>query len=279
MLKLLDVQNDQYNNLFLEKTKGIMGLLIDFRGNLAKVTFNSESKFNMWDVKTMKELLDFLGDVEKRREIKYVLFNGNNGNFGSGADIRELNVASKDREFASSFFGYMKDIYLKLISLDKITIGAVEGIAYGASLEMLLFLDFVIAHKDSKFAAPGGKIGVFPPALITVGPYIIGFQNVKKMAMLGEEISADQAKTIGLVTEVVENLDQGISYLLGKLSNFAPSSLVLMRKELSRYLVRDMEEAFTNLVIQVGSDNAREGINAFLARVKPSWASVSFSKS
>jgi enoyl-CoA hydratase/carnithine racemase len=243
----------------------------EYKDNFILLTFNTGTKYNVFNVKFMTELLDTLSEIEKEKKYRFIVFKGENGNFGSGADIRELNRASIDREFASSFFNYMKDLYLKLINIDKITIAQVEGIAYGASLELLLVMDFVIASKSAKFAAPGGKIGVFPPVLLTLGPYIIGLNNVKRLAMLGEEITAEEAEKIGLITKATDEIDKETANLIYKMSFMAPSSLMLMKRHIMKYLDRDLSEVFKSLTIQVGGDESREGINAFLAKTKPSW--------
>lgn len=238
--------------------------------SIVKLTINTGSKYNVMNVKFMTEFLDVLSEIEKDKGRRYLIVKGQN-NFGTGADIRELNIASKDREFAVSFFTYMKDIYMRLINLEKITIAQVEGLAYGAHLELLLVMDFVLAKKDAKFATPGGKIGVFPPVLLTLGPYIIGIHNVRRLALLGEEISAEEAEKIGLITKAVDDLDMETQKLITNMSYMAPSSLLLMKRHIAKYLERNLDEVFKTLSLQVSSDEAREGINAFLSKTQPSW--------
>ncbi|ARM74947.1 enoyl-CoA hydratase/isomerase family protein [Acidianus manzaensis] len=240
------------------------------RKDTAKLVINTNTKYNVMNIKFMTEFLDTLADIEKEKNCRFLIIKGQT-NFGSGADIKELNIASKDREFAVSFFNYMKEIYNRLINLDKITIAQVEGIAYGAHLELLLVMDFIISKRDAKFAAPGGKIGVFPPVLITLGPYLIGIQNTRRLAMLGEEISADEAEKIGLITKSTDELDLETEKIIERMHYMAPSSLALMKRHISKYLERELDNVFKTLSIQVTSDDSREGINAFLSKIQPSW--------
>ncbi|AWR96465.1 enoyl-CoA hydratase/isomerase family protein [Acidianus sulfidivorans JP7] len=248
-----------------------MYIRVEFsRKDIAKMIINTNTKYNVMNIKFMTEFLDTLTEIEKEKKYKFLIIKGEN-NFGSGADIKELNIASKDREYAISFFNYMKEIYNRLINLDKITIAQVEGVAYGAHLEMLLVMDFVISKNDAKFAAPGGKIGVFPPVLTVLGPYVIGIQNTRRLAMLGEEITAEEAEKIGLITKSTDNIELETEKIIAKMHNMAPSSLILMKRHIAKYLSRDLDSVFKTLSIQVTSDDARDGINAFLSKLKPSW--------
>lgn len=238
--------------------------------NIIKLIINSDIKYNVMNVKFMTEFLDTLTEVEKEKQYRFLIIKGNK-NFGAGADIRELNTAAKDREFAVAFFNYMKDIYSRLVSIDKITIAQVEGVALGAHLELLLVMDFVLAKKDAKFSAPAGKVGLLPPVLISLGPYIIGMNNVRRLAMLGEEINAEEAERIGLITKATNDLELETQKLITKMSYMAPTSLVLMKRQIARHLEKDLNDVFKSLSIQISSDEAREGINAFLSKMKPSW--------
>jgi Enoyl-CoA hydratase/carnithine racemase len=241
------------------------------------LTFNTGGKYNVFNSRFMLDMIDALGEVEKIRDPHYLVIRGENGNFGSGADIRELSKASQDKEFAKVFFGHMYDLFVKLMQVNKVTIALVEGVAFGASLEALLVMDFVLAKRGTRFAAPGAKLGVFPPVLVSVGPYLLGHRVSRKLAMLGEEIDTSEAKNAGLIDVEVEDLDRGLLELLDKLRFMAPSSLVRMRKMIMKSLIPHLEGAFEELTAQVFSDEAREGISAFFSKIPPGWSSVSFS--
>jgi methylglutaconyl-CoA hydratase len=248
---------------------------LEDHGSYVIISFNTGTKYNLVNMKFMVELLDTLSYVEKNRSYRFIIIRGDNGNFGAGADIKELLKASEDKEFAISFFNYMKSMYQKLININKITIAQVNGIAYGASLEMLLVMDFVISEPSSKFAAPGGKIGVFPPVLISIGPYIIGLQNVKRLAMLGEEIDAKEAKAIGLINSYGD-IKEETNKLISKLVSFSPTSLFTMKRLISSSMSSNLDNAFESIISQVSSDNAKEGISSFFAKIKPSWTNFQF---
>lgn len=248
---------------------------LEERGKYAIIKFNTQTRYNLVNERFMLEMIEVLEKVNKMKSLRFVIFKGENGNFGAGADIKELMKASGDLSYARSFFNEMRSMYLNIMNLEKPTIAQVEGIAYGASLEMLLVMDFVIADEKAKFAAPGGRIGVFPPVLIGLGPLVIGYENVRRLAMLGEEIDAKEAKRIGLIHSY-GNIEEETKKVVASLSSFAPSSLATMRRNLFHGASSILDKVFEDLVAQVVSDDAKNGINSFLAKVKPVWDNLTY---
>jgi len=249
--------------------------LFQEEGSVAKITIESEGegKYNLVDIKFMHQFIDTLKELEKAKGIRFVIIRGKE-NFGAGADIKDLRRANEDRDYAINFFHTMSEMFRVLFNFPKPLIANVEGIAYGASLEMLLGFDFVIASENARFAAPGSKIGVFPPVLVTIGKEILGWKVVKEMAFLGKELTAKEAKEIGLVYEVTDNFDDTNYRLIQQLKQMAPTSLTQMRSLLYRKYEDELRHAFNNLIEQVRTEDAKNGIYAFLAKTKPNWAST-----
>ncbi|MBB5252795.1 enoyl-CoA hydratase/isomerase family protein [Sulfurisphaera ohwakuensis] len=247
-------------------------VLVQKESDIGKILIsNEEGKYNLVDIKFMHNLIDSLRMLDSNKEVRFVIIRGIN-NFGAGADIGELRRASDNREYATNFFSTMFEMFRTLLNLSKITIANVEGIAYGASMEILLATDFVIASKNSKFAVPGGKIGVFPPVMLTLGKYRLGWNNVLKMAFLGRELNAEEAKQIGLVYEITDNFEDTNANLIRELKQIAPSSLSMMRKILFTEHEKELEKAFQELIDQVLTEDARTGVISFLTKTKPKWA-------
>jgi enoyl-CoA hydratase/carnithine racemase len=237
----------------------------------AKITFNTGGKYNVVNKEFMYDVIDTLRELDSNKDVRFIVLTGANKNFGAGADIKELKSANENREYASSFFSTMLEMYRTIINLNKPVISIVEGIAYGASMEILLVSDIVIASSYARFAAPGAKIGVFPPVLVTIGKYVIGVNNVIRIALLGEELSAEEAKQIGLVHFVSDNLEGEIQKVMDKLRLMAPSSLMNMRRLIFKKYESELESAFKLLIDQVLTRDASNGILACLTSTKAPW--------
>ncbi|BFH73683.1 enoyl-CoA hydratase/isomerase family protein [Sulfurisphaera javensis] len=247
-------------------------ILVQKEGYTAKMLIsNEEGKYNLVNINFMHSLIDSLRLLDKDKEIRFVIIRGIK-NFGAGADIGELRKASENREYATSFFSTMFEMFRTLLNFSKVLISNVEGIAYGASMEILLATDFVIASNNAKFAAPGGKIGVYPPVLITLGKYKLGWNTVFKMAFLGRELNANEAKEAGLVYEINDNFDEANLNLIKELKQMAPSSITVMRQHLYKKYEKEVEDAFSDLIDQVLTEDGRQGISAFLTKSKPKWS-------
>jgi Enoyl-CoA hydratase/carnithine racemase len=243
------------------------------QGDVGFIVMDTGTRYNLVNGKFMLEFLDTLDMLNKNQQIRFITVHGAKDNFGAGADINELFNATNSREHADWFFNTMKEIYVRLMTSDKFIIGFVRGVAYGAHLELLLAMDYVIANKDAKFAAPGGRIGVLPPVLVTMGPERIGWNATRRLAFLGETLDAGEALRIGLVDEVTEETEpmRAVDKVVRAVRQMAPTSVTRMRKILYARYGDLIERAFQSLKEQLMTLDARDGVTAFLTKTKPPW--------
>ncbi|MCQ4342912.1 MAG: enoyl-CoA hydratase/isomerase family protein [Sulfolobaceae archaeon] len=243
------------------------------QGDVGFIVMDTGTRYNLVNGKFMLEFLDILDVLNKNQQIRFITVHGAKDNFGAGADINELFNATNSREHADWFFNTMKEIYVRLMTSDKFIIGFVRGVAYGAHLELLLAMDYVIANKDAKFAAPGGRIGVLPPVLVTMGPERIGWNATRRLAFLGETLDAGEALRIGLVDEVTEETEpmRAVDKVVRAVRQMAPTSVTRMRKILYARYGDLIERAFQSLKEQLMTLDARDGVTAFLTKTKPPW--------
>jgi Enoyl-CoA hydratase/carnithine racemase len=138
-------------------------------------------------------------------------------------------------------------------------------------MELLLLSDYVISESKAMFATPGVKIGVFPPVLSSIGHFILGYNNIKRIAMKGEVIDANEAKSIGLVHIVNDDLDKATFELIKELSISAPSATLYIKRNMLRPFRDYIDKAFNDLIIQIQSEEAREGLLSFINKTNPPW--------
>ncbi|AAK40415.1 enoyl-CoA hydratase/isomerase family protein [Saccharolobus solfataricus] len=232
--------------------------------------YQADNRYNLFNVEFMTQMIDVLSAINENKGKRFLVIRGED-NFGAGADIRELIKASNDSEFAVTFFTYMREVFHKMLDLNKIVISQVKKIAYGASMELLLFSDYVISEKKAMFATPGVKIGVFPPVLSSVGHFILGYNNVKRIAMKGDVIDTNEAKSIGLVHIIDDDLDKATLDLIEELSTLAPSATLYIKRNMLRTFRNYIDKAFDDLIVQIQSEEAREGLLSFLNKTNPPW--------
>jgi enoyl-CoA hydratase/carnithine racemase len=104
---------------------------------------------------------------------------------------------------------------------------------------------------------------------------LVGLGRVKELVLTARLIDAQEARAIGLVTEVVEAeeaLDARIDELVGQLASFAPLTLRATKEMARRIRARMMPEEASDLVaLCYTSADFREGVTAFIERRKPVW--------
>lgn len=227
---------------------------------------------NILDIAMMESL-----DVALERALPksdFVIFRGAGGKaFCAGADVAD-HTPKRVEKMLSAFHG----VFRSLARADCLTIAAVHGYCLGGGMELATFCDFVLATESARFGQPEIKLGCFPPVAMVTLPRLIGMQAALHLILTGHQISATEAHRLGLVTRVVPDceLPAAVDALLEELRALSPTVLQLTRKTLKRihdedFLNRleEVEQVYLSELIQ--TDDAQEGIRAFLEKHKPVW--------
>lgn len=240
---------------------------------IAWITLNRPRVLNALNRKLWREILERLDQAEKDDAIKAIILTGMGKAFSAGDDIKE--VASLNMEEIKTFFlDFAKPTITKIIKLSKPIIAAVNGLAYGGGCEIAMLCDLVVASETATFAIPEALIGAIPPVAAVIGPDIIGKLNVSKMMLTGEPVTATEAKTMGLVNEVIpaEQLKATAEKLAEKTMRAAPTSVKIIKKLLyKRFRQDEIEQAVVELMKTIQFGDGEEGHKAFLEKRSPKW--------
>jgi enoyl-CoA hydratase/3-hydroxyacyl-CoA dehydrogenase len=193
--------------------------------------------------------------------------------FSAGADIKAFTQMDEagGLEMASAAHAVMRDLGRAGVA----TIAAVNGLAFGGGCELAMACDVRIAAQSALFGQPEIKLGIIPGFGGTQRlPRLVGVNKALEMNLVGDAIGADEAYEFGLVNRVVvdhELIDTAVQWAR-KLAGQAPLAVGKI-KEVSAHA--DLDEgigaekrAFAELFV---SDDAREGIAAFLGKRAPTW--------
>jgi len=159
--------------------------------------------------------------------------------------------------------------------LGKPIIGRINGHALAGGLGLAVSCDILVAAEHATFGTPEIKLGLWPMMIQAILVRNLPRKALMEMILLGERISAEQAKAIGLVNYVVpyEHLDAKVNEVASKLSKYSP--LIMMLGRQSFYNTQDMtfEQALRYLQDQLSfvsmSEDAKEGIIAFFEKREP----------
>jgi enoyl-CoA hydratase/3-hydroxyacyl-CoA dehydrogenase len=155
------------------------------------------------------------------------------------------------------------------------TIAAVNGLAFGGGCELAMACDVRIAAQSALFGQPEIKLGIIPGFGGTQRlPRLVGPNKALEMNLVGDAIGADEAYEYGLVNRVVldhELLDTALHWAR-KLAGQAPLAVAAIKQVSGRPDLDEGIEAEKRAFAAVlASEDAREGISAFLGKRQPTW--------
>lgn len=244
-------------------------------GRSAEIKIN-KPPYNVLDIRTMDEINIALEDVKKYEKDLNVLLITSEGDkaFSAGVDVADHTKDKMDR-MLDSFHG----IFRRLENLDIITVAGVKGSALGGGCELAIGCDLIVCADNAKFGQPEIKLAVFPPVAITYLIQIVGRKRAFEIIILGENISAEEAKTMGLVNQVfpLQDFNEKLMVYLKKFESMSGSALRVTKQTFKKALNFDFESTLKTAETMYIKDlmsleDANEGINSFLEKRKPVWS-------
>jgi len=205
--------------------------------------------------------------------LRLIVITGAGENFSYGSSIEE-HRPEHAREMLESFHRLFRD----LTECDVPLLALVNGQCLGGGLELAAFCDWVFALENATFAQPEIKLGVFAPVGSIVLAWRIG-ARANDLLLSGRTIDANTAESIGLVNRVLSpaNVEQALNaFITEHLLPLSASSLRHARNAARRHLNRQMKHGLPELESAyldqlMSTQDAKEGIAAFLEKRRPRW--------
>lgn len=214
---------------------------------IATLTLDRPDARNAFDQVMAESLLAALKTAEKDDTVRVVVITGRGDAFSAGQDIHELQA--KEAEAGAQAAGdelrlRFNPVVLKIRSLDKPVIAAINGVTTGAGLGVALSCDLRIASEAATFICAPHAIALIPGAGITwLLPRIAGFGAASELALLGDRIDANRALELGLVNWVVPKVEltERTRQLAESIVAKPASSIALTKRALNRSLFAGFE--------------------------------------
>ena len=244
-------------------------IIYEVKDGVSWIILNRPEKLNALDDKAWSELTDAIYKADKDDNVYCIVITGSGRAFSAGDDISVME-SLKDHDDAERF--YIRGIgetVKALIYCSKPVIMAVNGLAYGGGMELLLLADIVIASNKARFSIPEARIGVLPLLMPTLGVLVLGLRRVSWLSMTCEVLSAEEAKSIGLVDYVVphEKLEDEVKNVCEKLKDIPRQSLRSIRRILSYWRTLGLQPVgISELVRLTLTDEAKRRMRAFLKK-------------
>jgi enoyl-CoA hydratase len=254
--------------------KGEVTLSIE--AGVASVLFNRPQARNAMTWPMYEQLVAIARQLASGRDVKTVVFRGAGGQaFVAGTDIEQF-TAFQTADDGVAYERQIEACIELLGELPQPTVAVIEGWAVGGGLAIATACDF-------RLATPGARLGV--PIAKTLGNCLslanvarlraaFGHQRVKRMLMLAEFIQAEEALACGYLHQLVsaDHIDAATAELVQQLGTLAPVTQRVSKAALARLITQDLPAADDLIRAAYGSDDFREGVNAFVARRPPVWS-------
>jgi enoyl-CoA hydratase/carnithine racemase len=255
-------------------------ILYEVRGAIARITLNKPDKRNPLGPTTIGELLHALDAAKADDHVRVVVLTGAGKVFSAGGDLSSMGPGKTPLQSTgggATKAGTFVDLNLALTRLGKPTIAMVNGHALAGGLGLVVACDLALAADDAQLGTPEINVGLWPMMIMSTI-----FRNVPRkrgleLIMTGDKISAAEAERIGLITRAVPKaeLEAQVDALAEKLA--AKSPIVMRLGRDAFYATQDLalDEALRHLEQQLiavlATDDAREGLTAFLEKRTPVW--------
>jgi methylglutaconyl-CoA hydratase len=255
-------------------------ILLETDAGVGIITLNRPEKHNAFDAELITELAQAIELMTQDEAVRVIVLSSAGKSFCAGADLDWMRRAA-DYSTAENLreARQLADMLHRLKACPKPVIARVQGSAYGGGVGLLACCDIVIATAEAQFVLSEVRLGLIPA---TIGPHVvaaIGERHARRYMLTAERFSAREAYRIGLVHELVmdvEALDNAVGELVDALLKNGPVALSecktliaeIAGQPLTDELVEDTAQRITRLR---ASAEGREGMSAFLQKRKPNW--------
>ena len=258
-------------------------ILYSKENRVATVTLNRPEKLNAYSEVMVHDILHALGVASDDDEIRAVILTGAGRGFCSGGDI------SRDFQYPTRYRGHrleslleMRENMHRLVTFlqrfDKPVIAAVNGAAVAGGLTLALSCDFRIAAESARLGDTSLKFGLIPDeGGAYLFPKFMGLERALKMSLFSEVYQAQEAKDLGLVTEVVSDAElmPTARRWAGRLAEGAPIAIRITKRMLYKQQTMSLDNALEDAALSTIAVNytndVQEGIAAFHAKRKPDF--------
>jgi len=234
-----------------------------------------DGKGNVLDSIMMNELQRILISFSENRNLKLIVIEGAGKHFSFGASVQEHR-----KEYAANMISSFHKLFYTMSELSIPSLAKISGQCLGGALELALMCNLMFADKSAKLGQPEIVLGVFPPPASLLLQEKIGLAKAEDLLITGKTITAEEAKTIGLLNELYEDKDQmenGVNnwiekYIDPKSSSSLRFAVKACRIKLNHMLYNflpQLEQIYTNELMN--THDANEGINSFLEKRIPVW--------
>lgn len=253
------------------------GITLERAGNAAILTLCNPARRNAYTREMRRELAARCNELQLDPAVRAIILTGAGGHFCAGADVSKFGALDLGPLEAREWYRESLTLARAVADGTKPVICAVEGDCNAAGLALALLGDFMIVARNARLGAFFARLGVLPDTgMLHTLQRRVGLARTRRMLMLAEAVSGEEAAQLGLADELVEP-GQALAVAqqwAARFDDVAPMVVAWIRVAL-RNGIHSLDDAFrAELDLQPYlscSADLREGIQAFLAKRRPQF--------
>jgi enoyl-CoA hydratase len=258
-----------------------MDTLVEYAvdGQVARLTLNSPHNRNALSPTLVGQLHQGLRDAADDPAVRVVVLGHTGNTFCAGADLSQgPDTASSDpAEAATERSREMAALLRAIVESPRPVIVAVDGHVRAGGMGLVAACDIAVAGSRSTFALTEARIGVAPAIIsLTLLPKMSA-RAAARYYLTGETFDAATAASVGLITMAADDVDAAVASLVADIGRGSPQGLAASKALTTATVLdgfdRDAERLGAESARLFVSDEAREGMLAFLQKRPPSWVS------
>lgn len=250
-------------------------LLVSVIQGVATLTLNNPERRNAIGPVMVNELLWALEDAANDETVRSIVVTGAGKAFCAGGDFVQMTQGADGPKLPPR--GDYRDLLLALTRSKKPVIARVNGHAMGGGLGIVAASTFSVASKEAKLGTPEVDVGLFPFMIYAVLERVMNRRRLMEMILFGEKLTAEEAAASGLVNRAVpaDELDAAVAHYTDRVARKSPITLSLGLSAVADVDGMKMTESLPllqeRLAQCLATDDAREGLMAFLEKREPKW--------
>ena len=246
-------------------------------GGIATIALDDPDTRNSLSNDLLGEVIDALGAAREDDAVRCVVLTSTHDKvFSSGGNVAQFAADTPlvHRHFATERFVRLFGL---IGGLGKPSLCAVNGHVLAGALGLALACDLIIAADTAEFGTPEINLGLFPFMIMALIYRNVPRKRANEMLLLGERMSAEEAREAGIVNRVVPvaELDAAVDDWARKLASKSPVVMRLGKDAMFRQQDMALQDALeflqAQLSIELSTDDAVEGVRAFFEKRDPQW--------
>ena len=251
-------------------------LLREDREGVATLTLNRPTQFNSLSEEMLNELQAALDGVAADASVRVVVIAGAGKAFCAGHDLKQMR-ANHSKAYMQKLFRQCGKMMMTITAMPQPVIARIHGIATAAGCQLVAMCDLAVAAEGAKFAVSGINVGLFCSTPSVAVGRAMGRKQAMEMLLTGDFIDAAEAQRRGLVNRVVplEQLDAEVKKLTDSICAKSAVAVGMGKQMFYKQLEMGLDGAYQlaveTMACNMMTDDAAEGIDAFMQKRKPEW--------